>query len=307
VLRGRHAAQAKILAKALWAHPETGVPLALVENDDLLESYGELIGNISASHHWPITEVARFFGEPTPASAAWPREWEVDGLLLASILRCADASAIDETRAPSFLFALRKPEGASKRHWAFQNKIYPAKRRDDALVFESKSAFSARSSEDWWLCFDAIAIADQELKGSDALLRDRRRLPFAVRRVAGAGDPDTLTQTIKVDGWKPVNTRATISDPQGIIERLGGKQLYGNDALVPIRELIQNSVDAIRARRFVDPFFSPSADRKYPGRILVQIEKIDGTSDFWLAIEDNGIGMSERVMTGPLLDFGSSF
>ena len=186
VLRARHANQAKVLATALWTHPVTGAPLALVQNDDLLESYGELIGNISASHHWPMTEVARFFGEPTPASAAWSREWEVDGLLLACILRCADACAIDETRAPSFLFALRKPEGSSKRHWAFQNKIYPAKRRDDGLIFESKSTFSAGNSDDWWLCFDAIEIADQELKGSDALLRDRRRTPFAVRRVVAA-------------------------------------------------------------------------------------------------------------------------
>jgi hypothetical protein len=190
VLRARHASQAKVLATALWTHPETGRPMALVQNDDLLESYGELIGNISASHHWPITELARFFGDATPASAAWPRDWEVDGLVLACILRCADACAIDETRAPSFLFALRKPQGVSKRHWTFQNKLYPGKRRDDALVFESKSGFDDRQSEDWWLCFDAIGIADKELRGADALLSDRKRLPFLTRRVAGANDAD---------------------------------------------------------------------------------------------------------------------
>jgi hypothetical protein len=307
VLRSRHARQAKLLVTALWTQPATGRPLALVQNDDLLESYGELIGNISASHHWPASEVGRFFGESTPASAAWPREWEVDGLLLACILRCADACAIDETRAPSFLFALRKPKGVSKRHWAFQNKIYPAKRRDDALVFESKSPFSPSESEDWWLCFDAITIADQELRSCDALLRDRQRWTLAARRVVGANDAELLSQKIKSSGWRPVNAQPRISDPQSIIEKLGGRRLYGDDPMAPVRELIQNSVDAIRARRFLDAFFRPSFENKYPGHILVQIEKVQGTDDYWICVEDNGIGMPERVMTGSLLDFGISF
>jgi hypothetical protein len=225
VLRERHASQAKTLATALWKQPSTGRPLALVQNDDLLESYGLLIGDISASHHWPLPEIARYFGESTPASAAWPRDWDVDGLMLACILRCADACAIDETRAPSFLFAIRKPTGHSKRHWNFQNRMYPAKRRDDSLVFESKANFSPTESDDWWLCFDAIEVADRELRGSDALLTDRKRRSMIVRRVAGAGDPDILAKSVKVSGWRPVNTLPKISDPSGIIERLGGKQL----------------------------------------------------------------------------------
>ncbi|MGT2438093.1 HD domain-containing protein [Bradyrhizobium betae] len=65
VLRERHASQAKDLAVALWTLP-SGRSLALVPNDDLHESYGLLIGDISASHHWPLPEVARYFGDPTP-------------------------------------------------------------------------------------------------------------------------------------------------------------------------------------------------------------------------------------------------
>jgi hypothetical protein len=285
VLRERHASQARLLTSALWTQPATGRPMALVQNDDLLESYGLLIGHIAASHHWPLPEVARYFGDPTPASAAWPREWEVDALTLACILRCADACAIDETRAPSFLYAIRKPSGHSKRHWNFQNKIYPAKRRDDSLVFESKSSFPTNESEDWWLCFDAIEIADRELKGSDALLTDRKRRSLIVRRIVGASDPDILAQTVRVSDWKPVNTLPKISDPSGIIERLGGKQLYGDDPIVPIRELIQNSVDAIRARRFVDPYFLPKEQEKYPGLILLEFEEISGGDDYWIIIE----------------------
>jgi hypothetical protein len=226
---------------------------------------------------------------------------------LACILRCADACAIDETRAPSFLYAIRKPYGHSKRHWTFQNKIYPAKCRDDSLVFESKSAFSNGEAEDWWLCFDAIEVADRELKGADALITDRKRQPLIVRRIVGAGDPDILSQSVRVSGWRPVNTLPKISDPSGIIERLGGKQLYGDDPIVPIRELIQNAVDAIRARRFVDHRFALGSGEKYPGKVTVEFKEFPGTNEISIAVEDNGVGMSEKTITRSLLDFGTSF
>src|SRR5262249_15374494 len=73
------------------------------------------------------------------------------------------------------------------------------------------------------------------------------------------------------------------------------------------RELIQNSVDAIRARRFLDPFFQPSAKLKYPGHISIHIAKDINPDFYWLSVEDNGIGMSEKVITTALLDFGVSF
>ncbi len=114
-------------------------------------------------------------------------------------------------------------------------------------------------------------------------------------------------QTLKVDQWKPVNTQARISDPKSIIERLGGRQLYGDDPGVPIRELIQNAADAIHARRFIDPFFRPSPTRRFPGTILIEIKRRDIDEAFIISIEDNGIGMPERVITKCLLDFGTSF
>ena len=116
VLRARHARQAKDLVAALWTHPSTGRPFALVQNDDLLESYGVLIGDIAASHHWPITEVARYFGDPTPASAAWPREWEVDGLLLACIVRV-------RTPAQSMKLERRASYSRFESQMAYQNDI----------------------------------------------------------------------------------------------------------------------------------------------------------------------------------------
>jgi hypothetical protein len=78
---------------------------------------------------------------------------------------------------------------------------------------------------------------------------------------------------------------------------LGGARLYGDNPTAPIRELLQNAMDAIQARRALQ-------DRIDWGLIKVELKKIAG--DTWLSVEDNGVGMSERVLAGTLLDFGSS-
>ena len=51
--------------------------------------------------------------------------------------------------------------------------------------------------------------------------------------------------------WEPTDTKVHVSDVANLIERLGGAELYGaQDKLeIALRELIQNSSDAIVARR----------------------------------------------------------
>jgi HSP90 family molecular chaperone len=81
----------------------------------------------------------------------------------------------------------------------------------------------------------------------------------------------------------------------------GGARLYGDNCEAAIRELIQNAADAICARRKLDPDFVNGVD----GEIVVRLAERDG--GFYLEVEDNGVGMSERTITGTLLDFGRSF
>ena len=40
---------------------------------------------------------------------------------------------------------------------------------------------------------------------------------------------------------------------------------------------------------------------------LINVGLLSEGDHVWLVVEDNGIGMSEQVLTGPLLDFGMSF
>src|SRR5262249_49365264 len=121
--------------------------------------------------------------------------------------------------------------------------------------------------------------------------------------VYGAEGPSLLARQIQVIGWRPVDAEIRVTDPVRLAQTLGGKNLYGDNVLAPIRELLQNAVDAVRARRK-----SEGRDERWGKiRLLVEEQKTPSGSELWLHVDDNGIGMSERVLVGPLLDFGNSF
>lgn len=91
-----------------------------------------------------------------------------------------------------------------------------------------------------------------------------------------------------------------VGNVEKLIGELGGEALYGagtDQFGIALRELIQNARDAIHARRNFDSHFE--------GSVRVRLQR--NPDAIRLLVEDDGIGMSRRVLTGPLLDFGSSF
>lgn len=164
-------------------------------------------------------------------------------------------------------------------------------------MFESTRPFRREEADAWWVCLDTLRAADRELRAVDALLVDTRAgFRFAAKSVAGVDDPRRLAELVHTDAWTPVDARLHVSDLAGLVERLGGRQLYGDDPHVSLRELIQNAQDAVRARA---AFATTGL-----GSVLVS-EGLDGDGR-WLAISDDGVGMPVETLTGSLLDFGIS-
>jgi hypothetical protein len=180
----------------------------------------------------------------------------------------------------------------------FQYKLKKPTRASEVLVYSGASDFDISEASSWWLCYDTIKMIDTELSSSHALLQDIGETPLIARRVFGAESPRILSRQIGCVGWLPVDAEIRVSDPVNLAQTLGGRNLYGRGALPPIRELLQNAADAVRARRSLeerDAFW---------GEIRLIIE--DVATEIWIHVHDTGIGMSERVLVGPLLDFGKS-
>ena len=299
VLRALHAQQAERLALVSWQDPSTGKQRFLIEDEFLRDTYGRLIGRIAHSHWWSVDRLRPEFESVIGAPVTCPPAWTVDPLKLACLLRVSDAAHLDARRAPAFLKAIRHPAPGSFGHWEFQEKVQQPIQSGDRLIFSSAQPFGYDEADSWWMCFDALQALDKELTGSDAVLTDCSRPKFAVLGVQGAEDALRLSRWIKTDGWVPVDTRIKVTDVAELAGRLGGSQLYGEDRLVPLRELIQNAADAVRARRYLE------TRKEDYGDVTVRLGRDD--EGHWIEVADNGVGMSEGVLTGALLDFGRPF
>lgn len=297
VLRELHADHAVRMVMQGWE--AGGTRWHLVDDPELRNGLGPLIGRIAASHWWNASRLRGEFGERVGAPAAFPREWSIDPLRLAALVRVADAAQLDARRAPGFLLAIRNPAPDSRPHWVFQQHLHRPRLEGDNLVFTSARPFPVGEADAWWLCLDHLRQLDRELHDVDRLLDESGRPRLAARTVRGVTDPDRLAALVRTDGWLPVDARVRVGDAVSLVRRLGGEQLYGDDPSVVLRELVQNASDAVRARRLVERRPSDWGD------IRVRTGGVEGHE--WLEVEDNGLGMSKEVLTGPLLDFGQSY
>ena len=297
VLRRLHAERAEELAEQAWPMAD-GSQIYLVDDSELRRFYGPTIGQIAHSHWWSVQKLEQEFSEDLGALANRTLN-KVDRVKLACLLRVADALHLDSRRAPRFLRAITNPSGISALHWSFQERLARPHIELDAVVFTTGQPFGREHAEAWWLAYDVLNGVDRELRDVDLLLQGRSREVLKARRVKGAGSPEILARSVQTRGWRPVNARLQVSDVPRIVENLGGSKLYGNDPTVALRELIQNAADAVQARR--------KYQKRPPDWGLIKVGLLSEGDQVWLFVEDDGIGMSEQVLTGPLLDFGTSF
>jgi hypothetical protein len=302
-MRALHPTQAvKMATDGLYA--ENGERVPLLEDSELTESLGHLIGRIAESHHWPASDIPSRL-EESGAPGSLPTQWTIRAGLLAFLLRCADAIQIDQSRADLFSMKLHAPAGLSRLHWEAQRRLAqptPDPRQKHALKFNSTSPFDIQNVAAWWIAFDLVGTADAELRVARLLMEEAGLPPLAHHFVTDATDPEKLAEHIRVSGWKPIRAEVKVTSTERIIELFGGAQLYGNNPLVPLRELLQNASDAVRARRALEK------DENYVGRIDVSLKSIEDQNEaYQLTVRDNGLGMGRHVLAGALLEFGKSF
>jgi len=306
-VRDLHSQECQSLAVREWRRDECAAEY-LIDDPHLREHFGHLIGQVASSHHWDIEDVIDRFNNQSNPTGDFPSAWVVHPIKLACILRCADAGHIDGRRAPDFLLTILARNKVSQEHWLAQNLLsrlceFEADQSGETLTINSTRPFRSDEASAWWVAKDAIDVLSQELSSSNSALNsyNRPNAPeFKAKHIFGANDPALLAKTIQTDTWKPTEATVKVGNVEAVVSGLGGSQLYDDQTEfgVVLRELIQNARDAIKAREVVEPSFNT-------GSIKVALEKRVGT---WiLEVEDNGVGMSERVLTGDFLDFGSSF
>ncbi len=302
ILRRRHAEYAEKICLTSWPNSAESDEVYLIGDDGLRRQYGYLAGQIAASHWWDISRVCDEYGGAKAIAGAptWAPLWPVNALKVACFLRVADACQLDDRRAPTILRFARGVRGLSEEHWFFQDQLAFPVVDGESLVFRSKSPFSHGRHESWWICYGELRKADRELRQSVALLEDNGMQGLLrVSRIAGAESPERMADLVQCAGWAPIDAQLHVADVLSVVERFAGRQLYGDSPRVPVRELLQNSIDAVRARRILE-----ERDKGW-GEVRVRItSREDGLA---FEVHDVGVGMSQDVLAGPLITFGHSY
>jgi len=233
---------------------------------------------------------------------AWKAPYDIKCIFLMVVLRISDYIQIHAERAdPVIVRTKRFSSPTSIKEWekyeAIRHiniktddpeRIYvTAKPKNSLIYLELKKLFDDVQYE-----FDLSWAILGEVYGKDD---DFKNLKIRFRRITSNLD-DTKKFVNTVD-YVPERIRFD-ADPE-LLKLLIGP-LYGEDPKYGVRELLQNSVDAVKERQYID--------ENQSSKINVTLKNdLKNDSTYYLVIEDNGIGMSKDTIINFFFRAGASF
>ncbi len=92
-----------------------GNQMFLLEDSDLRNSYGDIIGKIAASHGTTIDRMMHLLGTDLIGAPDYLSHWTIDPIKLGCLMRAVDAIDVDDEQAPSLLLYFKKTKWNFKR------------------------------------------------------------------------------------------------------------------------------------------------------------------------------------------------
>ena len=281
--------------------------------DDLLRKYVRMHHHERIEEHdleWPdilvrkgiteddFLELCRSHGTGLSREKLIYKKKKYDLLLCAVLLRLADLLDYDISRSPQVLFrhlGLNHPRNAAELQSAEEHLKNQAG-EFDKLIVDGILRYTATYDhpEKEQKVRGYLDMVQQELDycakelAQTASAWQNFRLPYRI------DDHD-----VKRNGFSSKKFCMTM-DQDKVIDLLTGENLY-SDAGVFVRELLQNSIDAVLMRVKHDKKFKLEDG-------LIQIETWnDDQGNTWFCIRDNGTGMDEDIIENHFLKVGNSY
>ncbi len=272
-----------------------------------LSQLADISGAVARSHGESLRLMLDYLNYLAPGSK---RQEGALALYHMALLRVADYLQVGPDRAPVLLLRLKSPQSPlSVDEWKKGGAVSSVDWENDdpyAIYVTVDVGHGLRTH----LALDAlIAGLQREFDTTSAVLDEEfgsgtlASLSLAKRRVLTNLGEKSLHDQLP---YAPVPA-ALRSDPD--LFRLVIKDLYGNQPAVAGRELVQNAVDAVRARRSLERTSKavPSGEfRDFQSDVLVELEAHD--EERWtLRVSDKGIGMTPEIVVDYFLQAGASF
>ena len=241
-----------------------------------------------------LIRLCRSHGEDLSFDFGGPADCDMN--LCKVLLRLADILDYDAGRAPGRLFrqlGLDKPDTEemkkSREEWKKNSSGCFDEIRDGFIHYtasfqDSRLEHAVRAYLDW-LRKDLLRCGEL-LSHTAGPWRDLK-LPYRVN------------ETFAREGYEAGDFLLTM-DQDRVLELLTGRNLYDSPDVF-IRELLQNSIDAVMNRRSQDSSFGET-----DGKIVVRTW-LDGEGQCWFRIEDDGVGMDKDIIQHYFLKIGRSY
>lgn len=227
---------------------------------------------------------------------------------VAAILRVADILDFDPKRTPQVLFEhIGVRNSISLREWKKHLAIAAWDIRSGRIAFSAQCNDPAIEKT----IRDFARMMDNELIGVRTLLQEmhhpaeanlasryRLELPPGV----DMRDVQATTDNRGSPTYRYVDIGFTLDD-ESVASLLMGINLYKSKALF-LREILQNAVDACKHRAAIH-HQEPAHGPYEPNIVVKQVQDCD--KRVWVEIEDNGMGMDERIIRNFFARIGKSY
>jgi molecular chaperone HtpG len=269
----------------------------------------DLAGLVARSHGLPVRSCLDYL-----QGRYHRREYNgVHAVYLMALLRVSDFLQIQAERAPAIVFQYRHiPSPLSILEWKAHNAIANiTQTHDDPESIEIQA--HPPDVQTFLRLKEWLAGIQTELDASWTVLgetygshRKLSGLGLILRRVrSNLDDVEAFSQHVD---YVPDGIELGVARPD-LLKLLVGP-LYGNDPSIGLRELIQNAVDAVRERQFLQERHpemrdAPLLEQKH--EVEVWLGDIDETGHAWLTVSDRGVGMSVDIVRDYFLTAGASF
>jgi molecular chaperone HtpG len=224
---------------------------------------------------------------------------------VAVILRLADILDFDAKRTPAILFSqMNVKNPISIKEWNKHRAIQSWEIKPGYICFHAKCSHPAIEATIKEFC----DLIDKELILAKAIFGDITHYAKNNKK-----QYDSVQLPAKVDRSKIEPERDIFGEPKylfrntqfllekgHVIDLLMGTKLYGKTD-VPLRELVQNSIDACLLRQALQKKWAVDYTP------TVSIKLYEANDDLVLEVNDNGIGMDQEIIDKFYSRIGSSF
>ena len=270
-------------------HSQRGI-IYIQENATILgipQNLVTILGDMMRAHNLSIHELEVQLGKRVAAG-----EQEIDLKQLACILCVADALEFSDTRVIDGVLEKLKVQTSEAARASYRENMKHVCIGDSvAIGGDGRVVFSGTFREP-----DVMALAHRTIDITEEWVQQYCDIESSAPKKRIRVKADSFIRNLDLPGVDYERLGIRIKK-DNIINLIASNATWSNDVAVPLRELLQNAVEACRYRNHHTPI-----SRGYNPQISVVFDRINHQ----ITVHDNGCGMSKNVVLNNFLTVGNS-